>query len=213
MATLTGAPVQLVASGWAFETSGAVHLAEDTTAAKADGPGSLRAFDHRFARRFARRAPAIPTDHTLHARWNEGLTVDASNENTLQATFRGDVEADGRPEDGERFQLQADAMVCALRPRVHRKGRSTARGRLVQSAKSGTHHRRLQWQHPRLVVDSIPDHHDVTVGQHGECRKAPAKWSSARPIKAKDASSARANRCWNSKKSFACDPPLATPGH
>ena len=45
VATLTGAPVQLVASGWAFETSGAVHLAEDTTAAKADGPGSLRAFD------------------------------------------------------------------------------------------------------------------------------------------------------------------------
>ena len=115
VATLTGAPVQLVASGWAFETSGAVHLAEDTTAAKADGPGSLRAFDPiALPEGLPRRAPAIPTAHTLHARWNEGLTVDASNENTLQATFRGDVEADGAPEDGERFRLQADAMVCAF---------------------------------------------------------------------------------------------------
>ena len=115
VATLTGAPVQLVASGWAFETSGAVHLAEDTTAAKADGPGSLRAFDPIvLPEGLPRRAPAIPTAHTLHARWNGGLTVDASNENTLQATFRGDVEADGAPEDGERFRLQADAMVCAF---------------------------------------------------------------------------------------------------
>ena len=115
VATLTGAPVQLVASGWAFETSGAVHLAENTTAAKADGPGSLRAFDPiALPEGLPRSAPAIPTDHTLHARWTQGLTVDASSENTLRANFLGDVEADGTPEDGERFRLRADAMLCSF---------------------------------------------------------------------------------------------------
>ena len=172
VATLTGAPVQLVASGWAFETSGAVHLAEDTTAAKADGPGSLRAFDPiALPEGLPRRAPAIPTAHTLHARWNEGLTVDASNENTLQATFRGDVEADGDPEDGERFRLQADAMVCAFD-----RASTVKEGRLREVVLSGQARVErttgdFSGNTPRLVVDSLPDHHDVTVGQHGECRR------------------------------------------
>ena len=148
VATLTGAPVQLVASGWAFETSGAVHLAEDTTAAKADGPGSLRAFDPiALPEGLPRRAPAIPTAHTLHARWNEGLTVDASNENTLQATFRGDVEADGARRR-RAVPVASRRHGVRLRPRVHRERRSTERGRLVRSSQSRTHHRRLQWQHP-----------------------------------------------------------------